>query len=131
MVPDYAQLVHDLPPPDAILPGLQPRTLSWPLAASVANGGGGGGGDFCGGSGGGASRRGLVVAAAQAPVLAPGEAELEAVKAVLQARLPLSDEQARSLSCSLWHRGFWVDFSSVSFKQRIERVTVRYSLSQA
>jgi len=69
-IDDYNELMAD--PPDAMYVGFNPA------------GGGGGGG-----------RRGLVVAAAQAPVAAPDQAELGAVKAALQARLPLTDAQAR------------------------------------
>jgi hypothetical protein len=72
-IDDYNELMADLPPPDAMYVGFNP-----------AGGGGGGGG-----------RRGAVVAAAQAPVAAPDQAELGAVKAALQARLPLTDAQAR------------------------------------
>ncbi|KAK9822507.1 hypothetical protein WJX81_007465 [Elliptochloris bilobata] len=74
MVADYAQLMTDLPPSDAVYLGFNP----------VLGGGGG--------------RRGVVVAAAvQEPVLAPGQAELEAVKGVLQSRLPLGDKEVDTL----------------------------------
>ena len=69
---DYSQLITDLPPVDTVFVGFNP-----------GGGGGGGGG-----------RRAVVATAVIAePVSAPGEAQLEAVRAVLQSQLPFLDGQ--------------------------------------
>ena len=82
LVSDYSQLITDLPPIDTVFVGFNP-------------GGGGGGG-----------RRAVMAAAAVSePVSAPGQAQLEAVKGMLQSQLPFLDGQVGALHVYLSGRG--------------------------
>ena len=89
LVADYSQLITDLPPVDTVFVGFNP-------------GGGGGGG--------GGRRAVVATAAVSEPVSAPGQAQLEAVRGVLQSQLSFLDGQvgahtfARAGRCELVSR---------------------------